>query len=139
MDDNLFNIPIWTNTWIPLSQVCWYRITKKGHTFDGIKFATNITSNCTVDLFLEKSHGKFEHIQSDRVKLDYNQTFYILVRSSQWYNGKIDMILLQPYIEGGGLHYGYIILIVAGSIGVLVVIGKHSFTPNFYKFPRKAF
>jgi hypothetical protein len=124
MDENRFSIPIWTNTFIPTKQICWYKITKLGKNFDGIEIKTNITSNWAVEVYREKSHGNLELIdQTLKIQLDYNQSFFILAKSGQWERGKIDMILLESYIDGGTtLHYGFIILIVGGSIAVLILL-----------------
>lgn len=123
MDNNQFSIPIFTNTFIDFRQPCWFKITKKGDNFEGFRIQSNVTGNSTVDLFKEVTHGKFEHIQSDHVTLNYNQSMYILVKSSQWYQGKVDMLRLEAYSETAPkLKYGYIILIVAGGILLLVAI-----------------
>ena len=123
MDDNQFSIPILTNTYMGLSQVCWYKVTKMSNLFDGIKIDTNITSNVTFDIFKEITHGKFEHLDTSEITLDHNQSFYILIRSSQWYPGKVDMIKLVSYNENDWkLNTGYKILIVSGSIVLLVII-----------------
>ena len=120
MDDNQFSIPIWTNTFIDLSQVWWYKVTKLGTSFDGIKVDTNITSNVTFDIFKQEEYGKFTHIDSDRVVLDLNQSLYILIKSSQWYQGKVDMIKLVSYNQSDWrLNTGYKILIVQSILFII--------------------
>ena len=122
MDDNRFSIPIWSNTFIPTKQVCWYKITMLGKKFNGVEIKTNITSNLAVEVYREKAHGQLELVTDSKIQLNFNQSCFILAKSGQWERGKIDMILLESYVDGGtSLHYGFIILIVIGSIAVLLL------------------